>query len=66
MPVADGVAAALAAEKNESEESESEEEEEDVKVFVKLSNEHVIAMLITYLGPNDVVASGGLFEAIKI
>ena len=66
VPVADGVAAALAAEDSESEEEEEEEKEEDVTVFVKLSNEHVVAMLITYLGPNDVVASGELFEAIKM
>ena len=60
------VASALAAEESESDEEDSEEEEEKEKAYVKLSNEHVTAMLISYLGPSDVVASGELFEALKM
>ena len=35
-------------------------------IYTKLSNEHVIAMLISYLGPVDVTASGEMFDAIRI
>ena len=66
-PVAGGVAAALAAEdaSDREEESDKGEEEED-KIYTILSNEHVIAMLISYLGPTDVVASGEMFDGIRM
>ena len=68
-----GVAAALAAE-DSSEESDTEENgsegESDngygVRRYVRLSNEHVTAMLITYLGPEDVPAAAELFDAVKM
>ena len=73
-PVAGDVAAALAAqegserkeeESDRKEESDREEddigleEEEEDNIYAKLSNEHVTAMLISYLGPIYVV-----FDAI--
>ena len=59
--VAGGFAAALAAEEGSAREEEYDMEEDDMleeeedKIYTKLSNEHVISMLISYLG---VTASG--------
>ena len=72
-PAGAGVAAALAAE-DSAEDSDTEESgsvgESDIgygeRQYVRLSNEHVTAMLITYLGPEDVPAAAEMFEALKM
>jgi hypothetical protein len=65
-PAEGGVAAAIAAEDNEDESDGDTIPEDDEVVYVRLSNPHIVAMLITYLGPEDVTAAAELFEGIKM
>ena len=62
--------AAIAADDSEDQSGDEASEKGGVKIcigkYVRLSNEHVCAMIISYLGPEEVTASGEIFDKIKM
>jgi hypothetical protein len=66
--VAANLFAEMAGEEADIEEEGAESDAETVPdgAYVRLSNEHVTAMIVSVLGPEDVVESGELFDLLKM